>query len=213
MAGVVVLATIAGLLSYLVLKDKKCEGPECTVTAPTTSAVPPTTATVVPTTGAPVTTGTTSAGLADHMPSDLNVATDCNTSNIPALANVSGLVEQYSCTERSNSTISGATVIGSLFDSKASLKEGLEALNKAVSFSNSNAGKGCPPPAGENDGVNTWHRSGTPDKTSGVVECYTSTNKTHVYIWSDEDNYTLFSAETSDKVSFSTLEDWWENYA
>ena len=214
-AGVLVLAVVAGVLSYVALKPdakKKCEGPECTATSTTAAAPPATSAAPLPTTEAPPTTGSGSNRLADLMPSDLSVATDCNTSNIPALANVNGLVEQLSCTERSNSKIAGSTVIGSLFDSESSLQEGLDALNKAVSFSNSKAGKGCPP-KGSAAGVNTWHRSGTPDETAGVLQCYSSTNKTKVYIWTDKATYTLYSAEAPDSVSFATLEDWWENYA
>ncbi len=218
---VVVLAIAATIGIVLALHDKPCTGSTCTATdthtptnhpttnQPTTS--PPSTPPSTPSTPATPSTIPSVGGsptLADVMPADLTVGTDCTSNGEPFLDHLSGY---YVCTESKRSDMAGMTVWGYEFATKSAYQAGIAQFNNKVSFSPTRAGIKCPPTTGV-DGYESWYRDGNDNSSLGHLECYYSGNhKNKDYAWTDDAEYTIIVAEATPSQTFSQLDSWWQH--
>ena len=206
-AGLVVLVVLCVIGAVWLLSDD-CKGDDCTAT--TTSSGPTSTG---PSTPGVTTPAVTPSSLAGMLPVDLNPAIDCDPFTDDLIKSVTGVLEQLKCTEGSSSDIAASTVYAYRFRDKAAMENGLTALNTGLNFKKASAAKGCPPASGDTDGVDTWHVNSDPNKTLGVLECYTSQSNRSVLIWSDERTSTIFRVVSAAEINLDTLTDWWRDNA
>jgi hypothetical protein len=202
-----VLVVLCVIGAVWLLSDD-CKGDDCTAT--TTSSGPTSPG---PSTPGVTTPAVTPRSLAGMLPVDLNPAIDCDPFTDDLIKSVSGVLEQLKCTEGSSSDIAASTVYAYRFRDKAAMENGLTALNTGLNFKKASAAKGCPPASGDTDGVDTWHVNSDPNKTLGVLECYTSQSNRSVLIWSDERTSTIFRVVSAAGIDLDAVTDWWRDNA
>lgn len=146
--------------------------------------------------------------LATLVPSDLDAAVDCAAYRNPTPRGLVGLVKQLNCVEGESSQIAGASVDAYQFDSAGSLHTSFDAINAGYHFFPGSAGAQCPPKRESEEGLIKWHPQGT-KATSGTLECYSTTDGGHIYIWTNEPDRTLYFARVEKAISFAKLHLWW----
>jgi hypothetical protein len=144
-------------------------------------------------------------GLADILPGDLDPTADCASSKDPTPKGVVGLTDQLNCVEGAASQIAGGYVDAYLFESLDSLRTSFAEINTTYNFFPGSAGAKCPPKNATAEGKLTWHQS----EATGTLECYSTSDGGHVYIWTNEPDQALFFAKVGKAISFAKLHLWW----
>ncbi len=152
-----------------------------------------------------VTTQPKAAGLGQMLPGDLSPASDCASSKDPTPRDFVGLTEQLNCVEGKGSAIAGAYIDAYLFRSADALAKSFDALNQAYNFFPASAQPECPPSSESAQGRKAWHGS----EGLGTLECYTTSDGGHVFIWTNEPERALFLAKVQKAISFAKLHVWW----
>lgn len=204
-AGAVALICVIGVVGYFALKpDDKCTGSDCKKVTSTSHS---------PSVGisskSPVPQPPEPTELIALLPGDIDATSDCLQHGTATPDGFTGLADQYDCLEGSGSQIEGALIDAYLFDDLSSLHASYTELNKDYDFTPRKSGDSCPPSGGDSNGYTTWHHTSEPDTVIGTVECYSTNDGGHVYIWSNEPNLTLYVTKTDKSTSFATLNKWW----
>lgn len=216
-AIVVVLVLVAGGVVTAIELGKKSSNNNAGSPTPSTSVVhttPPAqpSATPSPTPTEPLLPSDVEA-LDTLMPSDLDLDFDCDVS--PAQRNgVTGVVDEYDCQEASDSTLADAYVYGYQIDNKSDYQADITAINKDLNFDpndKSNAAK-CPAPNNAK-GKTTWYKDSDPSTKLGALECWEATAGGYVYLWTWNDNRSIFIVHGTNDQKPSDVETWWENYS
>ena len=156
-------------------------------------------------TGSLVTAQPKPTGLAQLVPGDLDVTADCTASKDPTPKRFVGLIDQLNCIEGQSSSIAGGYLDAYLFESPAALATSFDAINTTYNFFPASAGKNCPPSSATAEGRLSWHES----DAVGTLECYSTSDGGHVYIWTNEPDRALFFAKVPRAISFTKLHHWW----
>ena len=155
--------------------------------------------------GGSVTAQPEATGLATLIPGDLDVSTDCASSKDPTPKGVTGLIGQLNCVAGPGSAIAGGYLDAYLFASLGALQASFTAMNTTYNFFPSSAGPKCPPKAATAEGMLTWHTG----DALGTLECYSTSDGGHVYIWTNEPDRAMFFAKVGKAISFPKLHLWW----
>jgi hypothetical protein len=148
--------------------------------------------------------------LSQLLPGDIaDPTTQCSAIKKPSWSSP-GLVTALSCDDTG---LPNGYVNGYQMDNRADYDKAWSNFNSWSSFNVSTAGTACPPASSGAQGLNTWHSKSFPSMQGQVLECWTGSNASPIYVWSVPKEDVFFIAVGADGSSFKALDTWWGNYS
>jgi hypothetical protein len=141
------------------------------------------------------------------LPQDIaDPTTQCTTIKKPDWTSP-GLVSALSCTDPN---VPRGSVSAFQLDNLKDYNTTWENFNAWSSFDVGTAGTSCPPASNGTQGITAWNsKAGFPSMQDQVLECWTGSNATPIYVWTLPTQDAFILAVGADGSTFKALNNWW----